>query len=241
MPTQSLPRPARTIVSFVRRGSRMNASQQRGWDTWHDQYVVDVPRGERRTSVAPEARVDWSERFGRTAPLVVEIGSGNGESLVEMARVHPERDVVAFEVFEPAVASTISHLGREGVGNVRLVMGDAVEGLEWLFAPASLSEVWVFFPDPWPKPRHHKRRLVSPAFAALVASRLAPGGVLRLATDWEEYAWWMRDVLDSSPLLRNDHPETGWAPRLAERPVTRFEQRGLDAGRTVHDLTYRRV
>lgn len=220
----------------------MNASQQRGWDQWHERYVLPIPRAERRTSVGAGASVNWAAEFGRPAPLIVEIGSGNGDSLVPMAAARPMEDVVAFEVFEPAVASTIARLGRDGVENVRMVMADAVDGLTKLFPTASISELWVFFPDPWPKPRHHKRRLVNRDFAALVADRLAPGGLLRLATDWDEYADWMRDILDPFPLLRNEHAdEAGWAPRFPDRPVTKYEQRGLDAGRTVHDLTYRRV
>ena len=235
-------RARRDVVSFVRRSSRMNASQQRNWDAWHDRYVIDVRRGERDTSVHPEATVDWPAEFGRARPLVVEIGSGTGDSLVAMAAGRPDQDLVAFEVFEPAVASTIGRLGREGLANVRVVMGDAMEGLGYLFAPDSVSEIWVFFPDPWHKKRHHKRRLVSPEFADLARRVVAPGGRLRLATDWDDYAAWMREVLDDAPGWANEGDvSVGWAPRFPERPLTKYEQRGLDAGRRVRDLTYRRV
>jgi len=232
----------RDVVSFVRRSSRMNTSQQRNWDAWHDRYVVQVPRGERHTSVHPDAAVDWAAEFGRERPLVVEIGSGTGDSLVPMAAARPDHDVVAFEVFEPAVASTIGRLARHGVDNVRVVLGDAVEGLSYLFAPGSVSEIWVFFPDPWHKSRHHKRRLVSGEFAALAHRAVAPGGLLRLATDWDDYAAWMREVLDAAPGWANaGDAGDGWATRFAERPLTKYEQRGLDAGRAVRDLTYRRL
>lgn len=220
----------------MRRSARMNPSQQKAWDTLADTLIVDVPPRELSTSVHPDARVDWAATFGRTAPLFVEIGSGRGEALVALAARHPEANLVAFEVFQPAVASTLSRIRRAGVTNVRVVMANGVEGLDHLFAPASITELWTFFPDPWHKPRHHKRRIVSSAFAALVASRLTPGGVWRLATDWTEYAEAMRATLDAAPGLRNLHAD--WAPRFADRPLTKYESRGLAAGRTVHDLSY---
>lgn len=233
------PRLRRDVVSYVRRSTRMNESQQRAWSRHRDAYVVDVPHGELSTSVSPAAEVDWAHEFGRSAPLVVEIGSGAGDSLVPMAAARPDRDVVAFEVFEPAVASTLGRIARAGVDNVRIVVADGAQGLGTLFGDATLAEVWTFFADPWHKKRHHKRRLVGGDFADVVAEKLAPGGVWRLATDWEDYALWMREHLDATPRLENVHG--GWAPRLADRPVTKYERRGLEAGRTVYDLTYRRV
>lgn len=231
----------REVVSFVRRSARMNQSQQKNWDLYHDRFVVDVAQGERDTSVHPDATVDWAAEFGRPdAPTIVEIGSGAGDSLVPMAAALPQASVLAFEVFEPAVASTLGHLARTGTDNVRIVLGNGVEGLRTLVAPGSLDEVWVHFPDPWHKARHHKRRLVSPEFAALVASRLRPGGVLRLATDWADYATWMREVLDAEPLLANQYPDQPGAPRNELRPVTRFERKGLAVGRDITDLVYRR-
>lgn len=234
-------RPRREVVSFVRRSARMNASQQKNWDAWHDRFVVEVPQAERDTSVHPEAAVDWRQTFARPlAPTIVEIGSGNGASLVPMAAALPDAAILAFEVFQPAVASTLGHLARDGVQNVRIVLRDGVEGLATLIAPNSLDEVWVHFPDPWHKARHHKRRLVDADFATLVASRLRPGGLLRLATDWPDYADRMREVLDAEPSLVDEHPGEPWAPRNPARPITRFERRGLLAGRPIADLTYRR-
>ncbi|HET8971455.1 MAG TPA: tRNA (guanosine(46)-N7)-methyltransferase TrmB, partial [Candidatus Nanopelagicales bacterium] len=202
---------------------------------------LDVPRGADSTSVAAGHRLDQLAVFGRAAPLVVEIGSGTGESLVAMALTRPDTDILAFDVYLPGLARTVGRLHDEGVGNVRLVQADAVDGFRQLLDPDSVSEAWTFFPDPWPKGRHHKRRLVDAAFADLVASRLRPGGGWRLATDWADYAERMRAVLDAQPCLVNaeTNPD-GWARRCADRPVTRFEQRGIDAGRVIHDLHYRR-
>lgn len=232
-------RPRREVVSFVRRSTRMNPGQERAW-AQRERYLVDVPREDTSTSIAPGATSDWPASFGRTAPLVVEIGSGTGDSLVAMAAVDPDRDHVAFEVFRPAMASTMIKLAAARLGNVRLVEANGVSGLEALFGPGQVAELWTFFPDPWHKARHHKRRLVDAAFGALVAARLAGGGVWRIATDWSDYAEHCRDVLDDHPDLINAYADSGgFAPRLAARPITKYEQRGLHAGRRVFDLTYR--
>ena len=216
----------------------MNESQARSWERHRNAYVLDVPRGELSTSIAEGAVVDWADEFGREAPLIVEIGSGAGDSLVPMAAGRPEANVVAFEVFEPAVASTLGRIARAGLTNVRLVLADGAQGMDRLFADGSVSELWTFFADPWHKKRHHKRRLVGRDFAELVTAKLAPGGLWRLATDWEDYALWMREHLDGAPGLVNVHH--GWAPRLEERPLTKYESRWLASGRHVFDLTYRR-
>lgn len=217
----------------------MNESQARSWERHRERFVVHVPRGDLSTSIADNAAVDWAAEFGRRAPLIVEIGSGAGESLVPMAAGRPESDVVAFEVFEPAVASTLGRLNRDGVDNVRIVVADGAQGLAKLFADGTVSELWTFFADPWHKKRHHKRRLVGRDFADVVTAKLTPGGLWRLATDWADYALWMREHLDAHPGLVNVHD--GWAPRLEERPVTKYEAKGLAAGRHVYDLTYRRT
>ncbi|MFT3861899.1 tRNA (guanosine(46)-N7)-methyltransferase TrmB [Micropruina sp.] len=234
---QPLPRVQREVVSFVRRSSRMNPSQLKAWtDLQH--WVVRVPARESSTSVAAEAEVDWAEVFGRRAPLVVELGGGTGDVIAAVAAAHPERDFIGFEVFEPAVASTLSKCARAGVGNVRMVVANGVDALGALIDDDSLTELWTFFPDPWPKKRHHKRRLVSTGFADLVADKLAPRGHWRLATDWAEYADAMHAALEAHPRLVNCHD--GWAPRWQDRPVTGFEAKGRAAGRTIYDLCYRR-
>ena len=234
--------PQRDVVSFVRRSARMNPSQERAWRDHRATYLVDIARGSMSTSVAPQDPLDWSEVFARTAPLVVEIGAGNGDSLVATAAAHPDVDIVGFEVFEPSIASTVGKLAAQRLTNARVVLADGVQGLRYLVRPASLEAVHAFFPDPWHKTRHHKRRLVSPEVCALVADRLRPGGLFRVATDWEDYALAMRDVLDASPLTSTTPASTngGWAPRFEERPMTKYEARGLAAGRTVYDLCYRR-
>nr|WP_269449881.1 tRNA (guanosine(46)-N7)-methyltransferase TrmB [Auraticoccus cholistanensis] len=182
--------------------------------------------------------MDLPALFGRRAPLVVEIGSGNGEALVAAAQARPEVDLLAFEVYQPAVASTLSRIERAGVTNVRLLMADAVGGLRLLLGPDSVSELVVLFPDPWHKLKHRKRRLVTPAFADLVAERMVPGGLWHLATDWADYANQMLRVLGEHPRFENLHAD--WAPRPASRPLTKFEAKGLERGRVIRDLTFRR-
>ena len=225
----------REVTSFVRRSARMRPKQRVAYAAQADRFVLDVPPGQTDTSVAADApRLDLPAVFGRDAPLVVEIGSGPGESLVPMAVARPDTDLLAFEVYEPAVARLVSRLAREQVGNVRIVRADAVVGLSRLLPPARVRELWTFFPDPWPKTRHRKRRLVGAEFTDLVVSRLEPGGRWRLATDWSDYADQMRAVLGSHPALIAE------APDRADRPTTRFERRGQAAGRPVVDLVYRR-
>ena len=235
------PRVQREVTSFVRRSTRMRPVHLRAWERLRHAYVLEVPHRAASTSIAPGHPLDLAVVYGRTAPLVVEIGPGTGESLVAMAAARPEVDVLAFEVYLPGVARTVNRLHETEITNVRLLQSDAVDGLRNLLGPASVEEVWTFFPDPWPKVRHHKRRLVDRAFAELVAGRLRPGGVWRLATDWADYATQMRSVLDAQPELENvGAAADGWAVRDTERPLTRFEQRGIEAGRTVRDLRYRR-
>lgn len=238
MPTdvERPPRVHREVTSYVRRSARMRPRQRQAYEAGAERFVIEVPRGETSTSLATEvALLDLPAVFGRVAPLVVEIGCGPGDSLVPMAAARPGSDLLAFEVYEPAVAGLVARLVREEVGNVRVVQADAVAGLARLVPAGSVDEVWTFFPDPWPKSKHHKRRLVDPAFAALVVSRLRPGGCWRLATDWDGYADQMRQVLEQQPAL------TAAPADRADRPVTRFERRGVEAGRAITDLVYRRV
>lgn len=202
-------------------------------------YLVEVPHDTTSTSVAPGSGLDLPRIFGRRAPLTVEIGSGSGDVLACVASAHPERDFIGFEVYLPSVASSLTRLDRSGARNVRIIVADAAAGLEHLFGPGDLDELWTFFADPWHKKRHHKRRIVNPDLARLVASRLRPGGLWRLATDWEDYAGWMLGVLAAEPgLTPVDAGPDGYAPRWPERPVTRYERKGVAAGRTVRDLLY---
>ncbi|MEZ5091304.1 tRNA (guanosine(46)-N(7))-methyltransferase TrmB [Nocardioides sp.] len=217
------------MLSYSRRGSRLTPAQAAAWAEHHDAWVIP-------DEAVEEPGFSWAERFGRTAPLVVEIGSGVGEATVALAARHPDVDVVAFEVWRPGVAATLQRLAEADVGNVRLCSVDAVWSLEHLVGEGMLHELWTFFPDPWRKSRHHKRRLVSPRFAALAADRLTPGAWWRLATDWGDYATQMQDVLGAEPRLAG-----GVVPRWDERPVTRFERKGLAAGREIVDLAYQRV
>lgn len=223
------------MVSFVRRSTRMNESQRKAWDAHRAAWVIDdLPMVEMHTSLAPEATIDPATIFGRAAPLAVEIGSGAGENAVALALARPELNIIAFEVFLPAVASTLSRIARAGVTNVRIIPRDGAQGLATLFDTGELAELWTFFPDPWHKGRHHKRRLVNPGFADLVADRLAPGGLWYLATDWADYAEHVHEVLDEHPGFAAEHR------RMPHRPETKYERRGIEAGRRIHDLAYRR-
>lgn len=219
----------REVLSYSRRGNRFTPRQAEAWAAHHDAWVIPDEAVDR-----PDfSLADW---FGREAPLVVEIGSGVGEATAALAAARPAYDVLAFEVWRPGVADTLWKLDDAGATNVRLISVDAVWCLENRIEEGTLAELWTFFPDPWPKTRHHKRRLVGPDFARLAAGRLAPGATWRLATDWADYAEQMRAVLDAEPAL-----EGGRVPRWEERPVTRFERKGLEAGRAITDLAYRRT
>jgi tRNA (guanine-N7-)-methyltransferase len=221
--------PRRAIRSFVKRGGRITAGQERALAELWPRYGVDFVG----------APLDVVALFGRRAPCTVEIGFGDGETLVALAAAHPERDYLGLEVHAPGVGHCLLRAAAAGLGNLRVLQHDAVEVLEQSIAAAALDEVLVYFPDPWPKKRHHKRRLVQAPFVALLASRIAPGGRLRLATDWGPYAQWMREVLDASPEFRNV-AATGYVPRPPERPVTKFERRGTRLGHEARDLEYLR-
>jgi tRNA (guanine-N7-)-methyltransferase len=229
----------RGVVSFVRRTPRLTPQQQRLWDKYADHWLIDVPRDHHSTSIAVDHGIDLVAEFGRTAPLIIEIGPGMGESLVPMAAARPEANVLAFEVFRPAIARILAKIDRYHASNVRVIQANAVDGLSRLAPESGVDELWMFFPDPWHKSRHRKRRLLGHDFADLVASRLRPGAVWRLATDWADYARQMRKVLDDHSSFESLHPGD-YAPRWTDRPVTKFEQRGIDAGREIFDLAYRR-
>ena len=219
----------REVLSYSRRGSRFTPRQQEAWDAHAERWVVPDEAIDR-------PGFDLAEVFGRRAPLVVEIGCGVGEATGVLAAARPGCNVLALEVWLPGVAASLAEVAAAGAQNVRFCSVDAVWSLQHLVPAGGLEELWTFFPDPWPKARHHKRRLVQPDFAALVASRLRPGGVWRLATDWAPYAEHMQAVLDAEPAL-----EGGVVERWAERPVTKFERKGLEVGREITDLLYRRV
>ena len=230
VPGDGLPAHFRRVVSFHPRGGRLNAVQRKAFDTHADRWYLEAA-----DLTEP---VDGLELFDRSAGLVLEIGSGMGESTVAMAVNRPEVNLLAVEVYKPGVAQTLHHLSRAGVQNVRVLRGDGVQVLTDLIAPGSLAELWLFFPDPWPKTKHLKRRLVTPEFAALVAYRLRRGGTFRLATDWAPYAERMLAACTATKGLRNAH--AGWAPRPEFRPRTRFERRGLAAGHEIFDLEFTR-
>ncbi|EOD68447.1 tRNA (guanine-N(7)-)-methyltransferase [Amycolatopsis vancoresmycina DSM 44592] len=217
------------MVSYVKRGGRMTVGQQRAWeDHW--------PRLGRTVSELPPGPLDFTAWFGREAPVMLEIGSGMGETTSQLAAAAPELNYVAAEVYDPGLGQLMLRAENLGVENLRLLHGDAVVLLTEHVERDTLHGVRLFFPDPWPKKKHHKRRIVSPSFAALVASRLAPGGTFHMATDWENYAEQMLEVCSAEPSLKNRYD--GWAPRPEWRPVTKFEQRADVEGRVSHDLIF---
>ncbi len=227
-------------VSFVRRSGRMSDAQERAWTELAPSYAIEVERDAAATSILPGTAIDPVAVYGREAPLVVEIGSGQGHAIVHAAGEAPDTDFLAVEVFRAGLARTMLDADRAGIRNLRLVEANAPEVLEHLLPEASVDELWVFFPDPWHKAKHNKRRLVAPAFPPLAARALRDGGVLRLATDWEDYALQMRDVMadaaDFAPAFDGE-----WAPRFTGRTMTAFERKGLAKGRDIRDLTYRRA
>jgi tRNA (guanine-N7-)-methyltransferase len=220
----------RPIRSFVMRTGRMTSGQSRALEESWPRYGMPY-------SPAP---LSLEQLFGRRAPVTLEIGFGNGEHLVSLAAAHPERNYLGIEVHRPGVGHLFMLAAAKDLTNLRASDHDAVEVLRDQVPPAALDEVLLLFPDPWHKKRHHKRRLVQPPFVELVASRLAPGGVFRLATDWEEYALQMLEVLGASPAFANLSPTGDWMPRPEERAPTRFEKRGARLGHGVRDLAFAR-
>ncbi|MCZ0857431.1 tRNA (guanosine(46)-N7)-methyltransferase TrmB [Actinomyces israelii] len=268
------------VRSFSRAGGRLTDGQARALTKYGGRYVLNIPRADAIRTVAGSFRLDPEAAFahpGQMRPLIVEVGSGGGEAILPHAAAHPGIDHLAVEVWETAIAKLVRGAAELGLHNLRVAPADASQLLATALPVSSVSEAWVFFPDPWRKPRHRKRRLVSAAFADSVARVLRPGGVWRLATDWADYAWQMRDVLEAvsalpagiepdmtEPYFRYDdagaRPELGaetavegslgngpdpgspagvrggWSERFAGRAMTRFEDKGIRAGRTVRDL-----
>ncbi len=221
--------PPRGIKSYVLRAGRMGTGQVRALRELAPRYVLPF-------SAAP---FDAAGVFGRSAPLVVEIGFGMGQATAAIAQAQPETDFLGVEVHEPGVGALLQRIEQSKLSNLRIVRHDAVEVLTTMIAPATLAGVQIFFPDPWPKKRHWKRRLVQPPFVTLLASKLMAGGRLHCATDWQPYAEQMLDVLSAEPLLLNS--AAGFAPRPDYRPLTKFEQRGVALGHGVWDLVFVRA
>jgi tRNA (guanine-N7-)-methyltransferase len=220
----------RAIRSFVVRAGRMTVAQERAWQELWPRLGIETA----------ESPLDLPAVFGRDAPRTLEIGFGNGESLVALAAAHPGRDFLGIEVHRPGVGHLLLRAAESNLGNLRVICRDAVEVLQRCIPGGSLDEVLLYFPDPWPKKRHHKRRIVQPDFVALVASRLRSGGVLRMATDWQHYAEQMLEVAGQCAALRNESPQGSYVARPDSRPVTRFERRGQRLGHDVRDLAFRR-
>ena len=218
----------RPVRSFVLRQGRMSPAQQRALDQLLPRHGLPFAR----------APLDWQHVFGRAAPVVLEIGFGMGETTAEIAAAHPERDFVGIEVHAPGVGSLLREVDRRGLANVRVIRHDAVEVVDAMLPMGSLAGIHVFFPDPWPKKRHHKRRLLKPEFVHALALRLVPGGYLHVATDWSDYAEEMLATLGAERLLANT--VQGFAPRPESRPQTKFERRGTRLGHPVFDLVFTR-
>jgi tRNA (guanine-N7-)-methyltransferase len=215
----------------------MTVGQTRAWERLWPSLGRDI------TADLPAGPLDLDQWFGRAAPVMLEIGPGMGETTAALAEAAPEVNYLAVDVYQPGLAQLMMRGETAGLKNLRLLRGDAVVLLEQHLPPASLAGVRIFYPDPWPKKKHHKRRLVQPSLASVVASRLAPGGTLHLATDWEHYAEHMLEVCSAEPLLRNRYSDEpgGWAPRPEWRPLTKFESRADEVGRISHDLIFERV
>ena len=218
----------RPIRSYVLRQGRVSGAQRRARETLLPRFGIPYSR----------APLDFDRVFGRAAPRILEIGFGMGETTARIAAQHPENDYLGIEVHSPGVGGLLKRVAELGLNNVRIIQHDAAEVIESMIPPASLDGVHVFFPDPWPKKRHHKRRLLQAPFVALLASRMKPGAYVHVATDWEDYASQILETLSAEPLLVNNAEQ--YAPRPAWRPQTKFESRGLRLGHRVWDVVFRR-
>ncbi|MFL4475675.1 tRNA (guanosine(46)-N7)-methyltransferase TrmB [Paeniglutamicibacter sp. MACA_103] len=258
-------------VSFVRRGSRLHGRRADAWERTASKYIIDLPRDRTDTSVGEGYTFDSQEIYGRKAPLIVEIGSGLGEAMAYAAGQDRETDFLAVEVYRPGLAALMVRVENSELTNVRAVQANAPEALDSMLPAGSASEIWIFFSDPWHKIRHHKRRLIKESFLPKLERVLEPGGIVRLATDWSNYAEQMREVFDAAPAFTNLHPGElsgedsnltkvrrlglekedkdpdfidelgGWAPRFEGRTLTSFEGKALKAGRLIFDLAYRKA
>ncbi|MCJ0763889.1 tRNA (guanosine(46)-N7)-methyltransferase TrmB [Variovorax terrae] len=218
----------RTIRSFVRRAGRTTTGQAKAFEALGPQFLLPY------TGTA----MDFAASFGRSAPTVLEIGFGMGEATAHIAALKPETNFLCCEVHEPGVGALLKRIGERGLSNIRILAHDAVEAIDHMLPEQSLDGVHIFFPDPWHKLRHHKRRLIQPPLVAKLSRRLKPGGYLHCATDWQPYAEQMLEVLSAEPLLRNT--ADGFAPKPDYRPLTKFENRGLKLGHGVWDVVFER-
>lgn len=235
MPSKPLPEPpaagaspARPIRSYVLRAGRMGPGQQRALAELGPRYLLPYS----------DTPLEYASVFGRVAPTVLEIGFGMGDATAAIAQLQFDTNFIGLEVHPPGIGALLKRVGEMSLTNLRIVQHDAVEVVQHMVPAGSLTGVHVFFPDPWHKTRHHKRRLIQPLFVALLASRLAPGGYVHCATDWQPYAQQMLEVLSAEPTLQNT--AEGFAPRPAYRPLTKFENRGLRLGHGVWDLVFKR-
>jgi len=219
----------KTIRSFVRRTGRVTTGQAKAFEDLGPRYLLNYQN----------APLDAQAAFGRTAPLILEIGFGMGEATAHIGRVRPDDYFLCCEVHEPGVGALLKRIGEHDITNIRILQHDAVEGLEQMLPEGSLDGIHIFFPDPWHKKKHNKRRLIQSAFVAKLTARLKVGGYIHCATDWQPYAEQMLEVLDAEPLLRNT--AEGYAPQPDYRPLTKFENRGLRLGHGVWDVVFRRV
>lgn len=221
----------KTIKSFVRRAGRTTTGQAKAFEELGPRFILSYTG----------QPLDAAASFGRTAPLILEIGFGMGEATAHIARVRPQDNFLCCEVHEPGVGALLKRIGEQDLQNIRILQHDAVEVIDQMLAPASLDGIHIFFPDPWHKKKHNKRRLIQPPLVAKLAARLKPGGYLHCATDWQPYAEQMLEVLGAEPLLHNstDRPD-GYAPQPDYRPLTKFENRGLRLGHGVWDLVFLR-
>ncbi|MBB2496882.1 tRNA (guanosine(46)-N7)-methyltransferase TrmB [Aquipseudomonas ullengensis] len=224
-------RPHRAIKSFVMRSGRMTEGQQRGLDQGWPQFGLQLEDGLR----------DFDQVFGRSAPRTFEIGFGMGHATLEMAAAAPEHDFIGVEVHKPGVGALLNGALTQNLSNIRVYSCDALEVLRDCVADASLDRLLLFFPDPWHKARHHKRRIVQLSFAELVRSKLKVGGVLHMATDWQPYAEYMLEVLSAAPGYHNLSADSTYVERPSERPITKFERRGERLGHGVWDLKFQRI
>jgi len=218
----------RTIRSFVLRAGRTTTGQAKAFETLGPRFLQPYTG----------TPLDLAQAFGRDAPTILEIGFGMGEATAHIAGLMPEKNFLCCEVHEPGVGALLKRIGEQGLTNIRIVQHDAVEVVDHMLTPGALEGIHIFFPDPWHKLRHHKRRLIQPPLVAKLATRLAPGGYVHCATDWEPYAQQMLQVLSAEPQLRNS--ADGFAPKPDYRPLTKFENRGLKLGHGVWDLVFRR-